>query len=197
MTYATYVGRDRDSLLALLATKLSAKRLQHVLGVEETAKSLAKHYGVDEVQAGLAGLLHDYAKEEPSQRFLEIIDQYQLDPDLKVWGNNVWHGLLGTYIIKDELGLTDTAILQAIAGHTVGSSEMTALDKIVYLADYIEPNRVFPGVDRARELAYQSLDEAVAYATARTISHLVAKGLPIYPQTLDTYNRYIAYLKSE
>lgn len=197
MTYATYVGRDRDSLLALLATKLSAKRLQHVLGVEETAKSLAKHYGVDEDQAGLAGLLHDYAKEEPSQRFLKIIDQYQLDPDLKVWGNNVWHGLLGTYIIKDELELTNTAILQAIAGHTVGSSEMTALDKIVYLADYIEPNRVFPGVDRARELAYQSLDEAVAYATARTISHLVAKGLPIYPQTLDTYNRYIAYLKSE
>lgn len=194
MTYETYLGYDRAVLLTKLRDKVSDKRLRHMIGVEETAQSLAQYYGYDEEKAGLAGLLHDYAKEETDQRFLEVIDQYQLDSDLKEWNNNIWHGLVGSYIIKEELGLADAEILRAIEVHTVGSKEMSVLDKLLYVADYIEPSRSFPGVDKARELVYQSLDDTVAYATAQTVAHLIAKGVPVYPQTLETYNHFIAHL---
>ena len=72
---------------------------------------------------------------------------------------------------------------------------MSELDKVVYVADYIEHNRDFPGVDKARELAQRSLNQAVSYETARTVEHLAHKGMPIYPQTLETYNAFVGYLK--
>ena len=73
----------------------------------------------------MAGLLHDYAKELPDQEFLELIDKYELDPALKNWGNNVWHGMVGIYKIQEDLGLTDPEILRSIEIHTVGSHEMS------------------------------------------------------------------------
>ena len=124
-----------------------------------------------------------------------MIDKYQLDPDLKNWGNNVWHGMVGIYKIQEDLGIEDAEILRAIEIHTVGSSTMSELDKVVYVADYIEHNRDFSGVDKARELAQRSLNQAVAYETARTVEHLARKGMPIYPQTLETYNAFVGYLK--
>ena len=126
-----------------------------------------------------------------------MIDRYELDPALKNWGNNVWHGMVGIYKIKEDLGLTDPAILRSIEIHTVGSGQMSTLDKIVYVADYIEHNRAFPGVDQARDIAQVSLDRAVAYETARTVEHLAHQELPIYPQTLETYNAFVKYLKEE
>lgn len=193
-TYEALVGHSRADLLARLEQVMSRKRLQHVLGVEQTARALALTHGYDPERAGLAALLHDYAKELPDQGFLDLIAEHQLDPDLKVWGNNVWHGLVGIYQIQKDLGITDPELLRAIEVHTVGSAEMSLLDKIVYMADYIEPGRDFPGVEIARELANSDLNQAVAYATARTVSHLANQGVAIYPQTLETYNAYIGYL---
>lgn len=114
---------------------------------------------------------------------------------MKDWGNNVWHGMVGIYKIQEDLGLTDPEILRAIEVHTVGSAQMSDLDKVVYVADYIEPNRNFPGVERAREIAHVSLNRAVAYETARTVEYLAHQGLPIYPQTLETYNAYVGFMK--
>ncbi|MFS1663246.1 bis(5'-nucleosyl)-tetraphosphatase (symmetrical) YqeK [Streptococcus sp. zg-JUN1979] len=197
MTYEAYVGLSRQDLLAKIAGVMSDKRFKHVLGVEKAAIALAKRYGYDEVKAGLAGLLHDYAKELSDEAFLSLIDRYELDDGLKSWGNNIWHGLVGRYYIEEELGLTDTEILDAIACHTVGSSQMSVLDKIVYVADYIEEGRDFPGVDEARHLAECSLNQAVAYETARTVAYLASQAQPIYPKTLETYNHYIAYLRED
>lgn len=194
MNYTDCIRLSREELLGDIAEQMSQKRFRHVLGVEEAALELAARYGCDPVQASLAALLHDYAKEQPDEVFLDLIDRYQLDPDLKNWNNNVWHGLVGRYLIAERFGVTDEAILQAIAVHTVGSSDMSLLDKVLYVADYIEPGREFPGVDVARELAKQDLDKAVAYETARTVEHLARKSLPIYPQTLETYNGYVRYL---
>ena len=126
---------------------------------------------------------------------MALIDKYKLNPDLKNWGNNVWHGMVGIYKIQEDLGIEDAEILRAIEIHTVGSGTMSELDKVVYVADYIEHNRDFPGVDKARELAQRSLNLAVAYETARTVEHLAHKGKPIYPQTLETYNAFVGYLK--
>lgn len=197
MSYADYINCDREALLGKMAELLPEKRLTHCLGVEKAAIELAQRFGVDEGKAGLAGLLHDYAKKLSDQDFLDLIDQYQLDPDLKNWGNNIWHGMVGIYKIKEDLDLRDPEILRAIEIHTVGASQMTDLEKIIYVADYIEHNRAFPGVDQAREIAQISLNQAVAYETARTVEHLAHQGLPIYPQTLDTYNAFINYLKED
>ena len=195
MGYETYVGISREQLLVKMQQFLPEKRFKHCLGVEQAAIDLAERFGVDVEKAGLAGLLHDYAKKLSDEEFLALIDKYALDPALKDWGNNVWHSMVGIYKIQEDLGLADSEILRAIEVHTVGSAQMSDLDKVVYVADYIEPNRDFPGVEQAREIAHVSLNQAVAYETAHTVEHLAHKGLPIYPQTLETYNAYVHYLE--
>ena len=179
MTYESYISMSREALLAKMETVMPEKRLWHCLGVEKAARELAERFGLDVEKAGLAGLLHDYAKKVSDEDFLSLIDKYRLDPDLKNWGNNVWHGMVGIYKIQEDLGIKNAEILRAIEIHTVGSSTMSELDKVVYVADYIEHNRDFPGVDKARELAQRSLNQAVAYETARTVEHLAHKGMPI------------------
>ena len=195
MTYESYISMGREALLDKMETVMPEKRLRHCLGVEKAARELAECFGLDVEKAGLAGLLHDYAKKVSDEEFLSLIDKYRLDSDLKNWGNNVWHGMVGIYKIQEDLGVKDADILRAIEIHTVGSDTMSELDKVVYVADYIEHNRDFPGVDKARELAKRSLNQAVAYETARTVEHLAHKGMPIYPQTLETYNAFVGYLK--
>ena len=197
MTYEQYTGTSREDLLSKIKAVMSDKRFNHVLGVEQTAIELAERYGYDKEKAGLAGLLHDYAKEISDQEFLDLIDKYNLDPELKKWGNNVWHGMVGIYKIQEDLGVTDKDILNSIETHTVGSSQMSLLDKIVYVADYIEPGRRFPLVEEARAIAKESLDKAVAYETVHTVEHLAHQALPIFPQTIETYNAYVDYLTSD
>ena len=195
MGYEAYVGITRDQLLVKMQQLLPEKRLKHCLGVEQTAIELAERFGVDREKAGLAGLLHDYAKKLSDEEFLALIDKYDLAPKLKDWGNNVWHGLVGVYKIREDLGLSDPEILRSIEIHTVGSAQMSDLDKVVYVADYIEPNRDFPGVEEAREIACISLNRAVDYETAHTVEYLAHQGLPIFPQTLETYNAYVGFMK--
>lgn len=195
--YTLYLNLSRDELLEKIAEQMSEKRFRHVLGVEQAAISLAERFGADPVKAGLAGLLHDYAKEVSDDAFLALIDKYKLDPDLKNWGNNVWHGKVGIYKIQEDLGLTDKEILRSIEIHTVGSSKMSTLDKIVYVADYIEANRDFPLVEEARKIAKVNLDRAVAFETVNTVAYLAQKALPIYPQTLETYNAFVKYLEEK
>ncbi|HEL1629725.1 TPA: bis(5'-nucleosyl)-tetraphosphatase (symmetrical) YqeK [Streptococcus suis] len=186
---------DRQALLEKIRVAMKPARFQHVLGVEEAALALADRYGCDSKKASLAALLHDYAKEVEDQVFLDLIAKYDLDRDLLNWDNNIWHGVVGAYKIAEDFGLKDEEIFQAIQRHTIGAGQMTLLDKVLYVADYIEPNRDFPGVDEARRIAKESLDKAVAFETAQTISYLAKKGIPIYPQTSETYNGYVSYLK--
>ncbi|HFI0215459.1 TPA: bis(5'-nucleosyl)-tetraphosphatase (symmetrical) YqeK [Streptococcus suis] len=188
---------DRQALLEKIRVAMKPARFQHVLGVEQAALALAYQYGCDPKKASLAALLHDYAKEVEDQIFLDLIAKYDLDKDLLNWDNNIWHGVVGAYKIAEDFGLEDQEIFQAIQRHTIGAGQMTLLDQVLYVADYIEPNRDFPGVDEARRIAKESLDKAVAFETAQTISYLAKKGIPIYPQTLETYNGYVAYLKEQ
>ncbi|MDR0200085.1 MAG: bis(5'-nucleosyl)-tetraphosphatase (symmetrical) YqeK [Streptococcaceae bacterium] len=186
----------RDEIIEKMQATLSKKRFTHCLGVEAAARALAERYDYADVEkAGLTGLLHDYAKERTAEDYAKVIDREGLNPDLKNWSNAVWHGYVGWIIVRDEVGVTDREMLHAIEVHTVGCAEMSLLDKIVYVADYIEENRDFPGVDDARKIASESLDAAVAYETVHTVAHLAEKHLPIYPQTIETYNAYIGMLK--
>jgi len=192
--YYPDLGLTREELLTKVQSQMSKKRFKHVLGVEEESIRLAKLYGANTYKAGLAGLLHDYAKELPLSEYKRLVKKYELDKGLLNWGSNVLHGTVGVYKIQEDLGLTDTDVLNAIKYHTIGRSDMSLLEKIVYVADYIEPGRDFPGVKEARKIAKKDLNKAVAYETVGTVGHLVDKEYPIYPKTLDTYNAYIKYL---
>ncbi|OJG71377.1 HAD superfamily hydrolase [Enterococcus phoeniculicola] len=172
--------------------QMSERRFKHVLGVEETAIALAKKYGASPEKASIAALTHDYAKERPDDEFILVINRDGYDKELLNYGNAIWHGLVGADFVSRELGITDEEILSAIRLHTTGAAQMSLLDKIIYVADYIEPGRTFPGVKEARELALLDLDEAVAFETKHTLEHLLAQEQKIYPKTIETYNYWVA-----
>lgn len=178
-------------LMALVAAQLTDKRYQHCLRVEATARQLAAKNDVDVELAGIAGLLHDYAKQRSDKTFIKLIKTRGFDPNLVSYGNGVWHGYVGAELIKDELHIYNEAILNAVRLHTVGAPVMTKLEQIVFMADFIEPARDFPGADEARRLTEKSLAVGVRFQIQHTLDYLVQKGAPVYPQTLATYNAWV------
>lgn len=186
-----YTTFKREELMQEVQMHMSERRFKHVLGVEEMAVALAAKYGASEEKASIAALTHDYAKERPAEEFELIIKRDGYDQDLLNYGNEIWHGLVGASMVQRELGIADEEILEAIRLHTTGAAKMSLLDKIIYVADYIEPGRNFPGVIEARELALVDLDEAVAYETKHTLLHLIEQEHKIYPKTIETYNYWV------
>ncbi|WP_311407195.1 bis(5'-nucleosyl)-tetraphosphatase (symmetrical) YqeK [Liquorilactobacillus uvarum] len=186
-----YFAGSRDELCAKIQQSVSTKRYQHILGVEQAAVQLAQENNVDVEKASIAGLVHDYAKERSTEEFKRVIKKKHLDPDLLKWNNFIWHGVVGAEIIADELKIDDEEILNAVRRHTVGSAVMTQLDKVVYVADFIEKGRVFPDVDFARTIAFNNLDQAVAFETKHTLQYLLAANKTIYPAAIETYNRWV------
>ena len=186
-----YTTFKREELMQKVQMHMSERRFQHVLGVEEMAIALAAKYGASEEKASIAALTHDYAKERPDEEFEMIILRDGYDQDLLNYSNAIWHGLVGASMVQRELGIVDEEILEAIRLHTTGAAKMSLLDKIIYVADYIEPGRDFLGVKEARELVLVDLDEAVAYETKHTLKHLIEQEQKIYPKTIETYNYWV------
>ena len=108
------------------------------------------------------------------------------------WNNFIWHGVVGAEIIKNELQIKNEEILNAVRRHTVGDVEMTTLDKIIYVADYIEEGRNFPGVKLARTIAKTNLDDAVSYETKHVLEFLLSQDKVTYPKAILTYNKWVA-----
>ncbi|HAP8962683.1 TPA: HD domain-containing protein [Enterococcus faecium] len=187
-----YTAYSRENLMQKIQMRMSEQRFKHVLGVEETAVALAKKYGASPEKVSIAALTHDYAKERPDEEFKMVIVRDGFDPELLNYNNAIWHGLVGASFVERELGITDAEILHAIRVHTTGAAKMSLLDKIIYVADYIEPGRDFPGVQDARAIAWADLDEAVAFETKHTLAHLLAQEQQIYPKTIETYNYWVA-----
>lgn len=187
-----YYAGSRKELIAKVKEQVSEKRFKHILGVEQAALELARANDYELEKASVAALVHDYAKERSDSEFKALIVQTGLEQDLLNWNNFIWHGVVGAEIIKKELKITDEEILNAVRRHTVGAKEMTMLDQIVYVADYIEPGRDFPGVDQARQLAAESLRAAVEFETNHTLLYLMNNDKTIYPAAILTYNAYVA-----
>ena len=185
------VPMTREELAICVSDKMSEKRFAHVLRVEKKAIELAKRYGGNLEKASIAALTHDYAKERPDSEMIELIQQGLFEKELLEYGNPIWHGVIGSYLVEQELGITDEAILSAVRLHTTGAKEMSLLDKIIYVADYIEEGRVFPLVSEARQIAERDLDEAVAFETLHTLEYLIKNKNKVYPKTLETYNQWV------
>lgn len=186
----TFSSLTSDELVAKEKANMDAKRFEHCIGVSETSRKLARLNNYDEDKAALAGFIHDYAKQIPNERFIEVIKTEGFDLDLLNYNRAIWHGIVGTYFIQKDLKITDPEILTAIKRHTTGDVEMSTLDKIVFVADFIEPHRDFPGVEEARKITFKDLDAGVGYELAHTLEFLVKNRQKIYPKTLEAYNTW-------
>lgn len=187
-----YLSVTREELKEQVRTQMSAKRFIHVLGVEAAAVELAEQYGASLEAASIAALCHDIAKERPDQEMKELIKQSGLPNELMEYGSNIWHGPCAAEMVKKDYHLLDEDILNAIRYHTIGRSEMSLLEQVVYVADYIEPGRHFPGVEEARRLAAENLQDAVSFETQQTLVYLIQTKKKIYPRAVATYNRWVA-----
>ncbi len=181
----------RDKALAIVREQITKHRYEHTLGVMETAVLLAKKFGADEKKAEMSAIFHDYAKFRDKDEMRTIIVEQGMDPDLLQYNTELWHAPVGAFLVEKEVGFTDLDILDAIRYHTSGRPEMTLLEKIIYLADYIEPGRHFPGVEDVRKIAETDLDAALIQSIKNSVGFLMKKNQQIFPLTLHTYNALV------
>lgn len=187
-----YMKNSVAQLKALLQSRLNEKRYIHSLGVADTAKKLAEKFGVDPERAYLAGLVHDITKNTPDSEQLQIIENSGIILTLEERNNpKLFHAISGSAYIKDVLGFEDEEIISAVRYHTTGKAGMTALEKIIYVADFVSPERDFPGVDFMRELAFDDLDKACLFAVDFCIPNLVKTGNVLHPDSVGLYNELI------
>ncbi len=177
-----------DRLESLISGKLSPKRFNHSLGVAQTAAELADSSGVDREKARTAGLVHDYARELPTEQLVALARKLGVEDDISLAYPELLHGPVGAYLIKLELGIEDAEILVAVTSHTLGRRKMGTLEQIIYLADMIEPARRYPGVEDLREQAQVDLRSGVLGALDHTLRFLLAKGKPIHVRTIEARN---------
>lgn len=172
--------------------KLPEKRYKHSKRVAETAVAMAKIFKGDEDKCYLAGMLHDYSKYDELSEMYQYVTQYELDPNLLSFKSEVLHGPVAAVKMREDFGVDDEEIYEAIANHTSGRSQMNLNEKILFVADYIEPKRTQPGVDFIRDIVFeeQNLDFAVYEITKSNILHLVSKDRAVYQKTVDCLNYY-------
>ena len=176
-----------DLIKADLKEKLPKKRYEHTLGVAYTAAALAMCYGEDILKAELAGILHDVAKAKKSSELKDDMKGY-IDPYtdgdyvalIADKAPQILHAIYAPYLAKKDYRIEDKDILSAIRWHTTGKKDMTMLEKIVFVADYIEPNRKkLPDIDRIRTLSFHDISEAVKVTAKSTIEYLGSQGMYI------------------
>lgn len=170
-------------------------RYEHTKGVMYTAGCLAMAYGYDMQKAMLAGLLHDCAKCIPNDEKLRLCEENDiLISSVERENPFLLHAKLGALLAKTKYDVTDPLILHAIKVHTTGEPDMNILDKIIYIADYIEPNRnKAANLDCVRELAFHDLDVCMAEILHDTLVYLKKRGGNIDPTTQMTYEFYKHY----
>lgn len=169
-----------------------SKRFEHTLGVEYTAAALAMRYGCDIRDAQIAGLLHDCAKCLTDEKRLSICKKNKI-PVTAVEKKNPFllHAKVGAYLAYQKYGVSNPDILNAIRSHTTGRQNMSTLEKIVFVADYIEPGRIHaPNLAEIRKLAFVDLDKALVRILKDTLDYLRASGGDVDPMTEETWNCY-------
>lgn len=169
---------------------LEPERIAHVVGCESEAVMLAKTWGEDPDNAATAGILHDITKRWKGEEQLNLCRKYGIVCDEAEKKNtSILHARTGAAMAKELFHISDE-IQSAIRWHTTGKPDMTTLEKIVYLADFIEPTRDFPGLDELRKLAYKDLNGAMALALSLCMGDLRRRNKDVYKDTLDAYRWY-------
>ena len=183
-----------------LKKHLTKERYQHTLGVAHTAVAMAMRYNPDTSNAEFikraetAGLLHDCAKCMDNDKKIKICEKNNIPcSDFEISHPYLLHGKVGAYIAKNKFDILDEDILQAITWHTTGRPEMSLLEKIIFIADYIEPSRnPIPELDVIRQIAFVDIDKAMEKILSNTLKFLEKKGNPMDKMTQITYDSYVS-----
>jgi len=178
-----------DTLKDHLEGELSEKRFRHTLGVVETAEHLAIQHGADVNDAKFAALLHDVAKEQN----IQVAEKTLISKNEVGYlehSKKVWHAPVGAYVAKEKFGIEDGDVLNAIRYHTTGRPAMTLLEKVIFVADYTEPNRTYKGCLQVRDL-WDDLDQAVYEILRQKVEKVKASSKDMHPDTLAAYDYYV------
>ena len=167
---------DKETIIEKAMGMLTPKRHKHTLGVIETALKLAEHYGGDKEKIEIACACHDIFRGKYGEDLNEIIIEYGL-PEMYLNNSNLAHGKLAAIHMKEKMGIDDSDILNAVSYHTTGRPGMSLTEKIVFVADAIEPGRDYPGVDEIRNVAFSDLDKACLLSLSGTVDHLKKSGM--------------------
>ena len=187
-----YCGLSLDELEQAVISLLKPNRVAHVLGCRQTAKELALVYGADPTDAQRAALLHDITKALDGPLQLTLCREYGINlDDFSAQNPKTLHALTGSLVAQRIFGENDR-VVAAICSHTTGKANMNTLEKIIYVADYMEPNRDFPGVEDLRKLAYTDLDSAMIMGLEMTLSLLREQGREVSPDS----QKALSYLKN-
>ena len=184
---------DRIEIREKLEKKLTKKRFEHSLGVEYTAGAMAMVHGADTEAALLAGLLHDCAKYLSSDEKISRCEKYGLGVSKCERVNpELLHAKLGAYFAREKYGVENEDILSAITWHTTGRPAMTTLDKIIFIADYIEPNRKpLYEIEEIRREAFRDMDKCIIHILKNTLSYLDASDAVKDDMSVKTYEYYV------
>ena len=180
---------SENEMLHYLHVNLSESRLKHSLSVSETAVALAVKYGEDIEKARVAGLVHDCAKGMKGDKLIEVARAHEVHID-EIYTHSplILHGLVGSIIAREVMDIQDDDILNAISYHTTGRKNMSILEKIIYIADYIEPLRNFNGVEELRILSVNDLDAAVVQSLDNTINYIISRKELLHIDTIHARN---------
>jgi len=182
-TRTNWKNLPMEQLEQVVISLLNPNRVAHVLGCRDTAVEMAKHWGADETDAARAGILHDITKAIDGPLQLTLCDAYgKILSDFSKRYPKTLHALTGSLVAGRIFG-ENKAVVSAIEHHTTGKADMNLLEKIIYVADYMEPNRNFPGVEKLRELAFTDIDAALKLGLEMTLEHLKRQGNEVSPES--------------
>lgn len=183
---ANWKSLPMEQLEPIVVRLLNPNRVRHVLGCRDTAVELARRWGADETDAARAGMLHDITKALDGPLQLTVCQEYGkiLDAFSRKYPKTL-HALTGSLVAERIFG-ENPQVVEAIRNHTTGRAEMGLLETIIYVADYMEPNRDFPGVEKLRELAFTDIYAALKLGLRMTLDHLARQGSEVSPETQQT-----------
>lgn len=176
-------------IINMLEVQLDSYRFKHSVNVMKMSEDLARHYEVDVEKAKLAGILHDCGKNYEGDEAREYVRKigYQAN-DIEMLQPKLLHGVIGENLARVMYDVNDQEILGAIRWHITGKAGMNPLEKIIYVADYIEPSRDFEAVKDMRRLAFEDLDKCVLFCSESTISFILNNGFLLHEKTIETRN---------
>jgi len=181
---------NTDSIYSYIEKNFSEKRKVHTEGVRVTAMALAKRYGADPEKAEIAALFHDMYRGVSVDALNYYVKHLGL-PGKYLDNANLAHGKIAAIIMERDYGITDSDILNAVSFHTTGRPGMSLLEKIIYIADAVEPSRSYPGVEDVREAVGKDLDDACLLSLERTIVFVQSQGNYLDPATLDARDYFV------
>lgn len=187
-----------NDYVEIIRSRMGDYRFKHSVNVAKSAVELAEKYGADVNKAEIAGILHDSCKELDKEDMLQIINDSGIMLDVAQQNSpKLWHAVAGYCYARDFLKIQDEDILNAINYHTTGRANMSLLEKIIFIADFISEERVYDGVEIMREKASRSLEEAMLFGLQFTISNLASKELVIHPDAVNCYNDILIKLNKK